>query len=49
MAKVSDLCLVMSDSKGYIRKVLRVNNQDRTGNDEFRLEKFRFRREIGRN
>ena len=28
--------------------ILRVNNQDRTKNNGFRLEKFRFKREIGR-
>ena len=36
-------------NKGDINKVLRANNQDRTRNKGFKLEKFRFRREIGRN
>ena len=34
--------------KGGISKVLRVSNQDRARNNGFKLEKFRFRREIGR-
>ena len=36
-------------NKEDIGKVLRVNNQDRTRNNVFKLEKFRFSREIGRN
>ena len=36
-------------NKGDISKVLRVNNQDININYGFNVEKFRFRREIGRN
>ena len=36
-------------NKGEISKFIRVNNQDITINNGFKLEKFLFRREIGRN
>ena len=36
-------------NKGDITKVLRVNNQDITRNNGFKQEKFKFRRETGRN
>ena len=36
-------------NKGDIGKVLKINSQDRTRNNEFKLEKFTFRRELGRN
>ena len=36
-------------NKGNASKLLMVNNQDRTKNKRFNLEKFRYRREIGRN
>ena len=36
-------------NKEDINKVLRVNNQDINRNNGFKLEKFRFRRETGRN
>ena len=32
-------------NKGNISKIHRINNQDRTRNNGFKLEKFRFRRE----
>ena len=38
-----------SYNKGDISKVRRVNNQDIARKNVFKLEKFRFRREIGRN
>ena len=34
---------------GDISKVLKVNNQDITRKNVFKLDKFRFKREIGRN
>ena len=36
-------------NKGDISKVLRVYSQDINRNNGFKLEKFRFRREIGKN
>ena len=43
---------VLKWSKGYneedISKILTVNNQDRTTNNGFKLEKFRIRKKIGR-
>ena len=35
-------------NKGDISNVLRITNQHRTRNNGFKLEKFRFRREIGK-
>ena len=36
-------------NKENISKIPSVNNQDITRNNGFKLKKFRFRREIGRN
>ena len=36
-------------NKGDIDKVLIISEQDRTRSNGFKLDKFRFRREIGRN
>ena len=36
-------------NKGDISKVLRVSNQDRTRNNGFKIEKGRFKKEIGKN
>ena len=36
-------------NKGDINKVLIASNQDRTRSNGFKLDKFRFRKEIGRN
>ena len=36
-------------NKGDINKVLKIGSQDRTRNNGFKLNKFRFRKEIGRN
>ena len=36
-------------NKGDISKVLKLNNQDRTRSNGYKLDKFRFRKEIGRN
>ena len=48
-----DLIEVFQWYTGYnkrdISKVLRVNNQDKARNKGFKLEKFRFRKEIGSN
>ena len=35
-------------NKGDITKVLKLSNQERTRNNGFKLDKFRFRREIGK-
>ena len=35
-------------NRGCISKSLGINNQDETRNNGFQLEKFRFRKEIGR-
>ena len=48
-----DVIKVFKWYRGYkkrdITKVLRINNQDRTRNNGFKLDKFRFKREIERN
>ena len=36
-------------NKGDITKVLKINSGDRTRSNRFKLDKFRFRRELGRN
>ena len=36
-------------SKGDVGKILRISSQDRTRSNGFKLEKFIFREEIGRN
>ena len=36
-------------NKGDVSKILRISNQDRTRSNGFKLEKFRFKKEIGRN
>ena len=36
-------------NKGDVRKVLTISSQDRTRNNGFKLEKYRFNKEIGRN
>ena len=36
-------------NKGDISKVLKINSGDRTRSNGFKLDKFRFRRELGRN
>ena len=36
-------------NKGDVSKILRISNHDRSRNNGFKLEKFRFKKEIGRN
>ena len=36
-------------NKGDINRVLKLNNTERTRSNGFKLDKFRFRREVGRN
>ena len=35
--------------KGDVGKILTISSQDRTRNNGFKLEKYRFNKEIGRN
>ena len=36
-------------NKGDVNRILRINNQDRTRNNGFKLEKSRYKKEIGKN
>ena len=48
-----DLIEVIKWYRGYnkedVSKVLRITNQDTTRNNGFKLEKFRFRKVLGKN
>ena len=35
--------------KGDVNRILRISNQDRTRNNGFKLEKSRYKKEIGKN
>ena len=36
-------------NKGDVSKILRISNQDRTRNNGFKIEKSRYKKELGRN
>ena len=36
-------------NKGDVNRILRVSNQDRTRNNGFKIDKYRYKKEIGRN
>ena len=51
--RLSDLIEVLKWYRGYnkgdVSKILRVSNQDRTRNNGFKIEKSRFKKDIGKN